>query len=150
MLVQRTYAAHLARPRLPIFRPVVVVAATTDYRLIEAIRERLNYGQVYEHQVSNTKRSHNPRKRRQWTYRLNVGQIPDFLGPVLPWLVLKQEQAILLLEAIEIKRSQAPLRGLPWEARFLLAENRPRLTEIYERIRALNTRGREVMPDVVN
>jgi hypothetical protein len=149
MLNKRTYSARVAHPpRLPIYRPVVVVAATTDYRLIDAISSRLGYGQVYEHAVSNTSLSHNPRKRRQWTYRLNTGQIPQFLAPVLPWLVLKTEQAQLLFEAIEIKRSQAPLRGVPWQARHQLADNRARLTEIYERIRALNTRGREVMPNV--
>jgi len=124
-----------------------VVASTTDYRLVDAIRDKLGYGQVYEHAVGNGG-SVNPRKRRQWTYRLNVGQIVEFLVPVRPWLVLKDEQAGLLLEAIEIKRSQAPLRGVAWEARHLLADNRRRLTEIYERIRALNTRGREVMPNV--
>lgn len=65
---------------------------------------------------------------------------------IRPWLVLKGEQADLLAEAMEIKRQMTP--GQPG---FLVASRPPlkqRIGEIYEMIRALNTRGREVMPNV--
>lgn len=125
------------------YRPVVVVAANTDYRLMEAISNRLGHGcgQVYEHCVSNTRSSYNPRKRRQWTYRLNVGQIRLVMPQVRPWLVLKGEQMDLLTEAMLIKASITP-----GQVGFL-PSNRPqlltRLDSIYAEIRALNTRGRE-------
>lgn len=119
------------------YRPVVVVACNTDYRLLEAIKERLEVGQIYEHRVAN-----NPNGRsRQWTYRLNVSQIQLILPQVLPWLVIKREQADLLLEAMAIKAEITP--GQPG----FLPANRPALVEkldaIYKEIRELNTRGRK-------
>jgi len=145
MLNRRTYSGNspaTRQPSGPIYRPVVVVASTTDYRLMDAIREKLTCGQVYQHRAGGDARA--PRKRSQWTYRLNVGQIREALPPIRPWLVLKGEQADLLAEAMEIKQQITP--GQPG---FLLV-NRPalkqRLDAIYLEIRALNTRGREVMP----
>lgn len=141
MLNKRTFSGNTvnttARGRGIQYRPVVVIAANTDYRLMEAIRERVGVGQVYEHQVSNTRKSYNPRKRRQWTYRLNVGQIPGVLDPVRPWLVLKGEQADLLREAMRIKAGY-------WPGTTDLTEYQTSLDGIYEQIRALNTRGREL------
>lgn len=133
---QRSVARHS-------YRPVVVVAANTDYRLMEAIRERIGVGQIYEHAVSNTRQSHNPRARRQWTYRLNVGQIQDLMPHVRPYLVLKGQQVDLLLEAMQIKASMHP--GQPG---FLAANREPltqRLDDIYAEIRRLNTKGREAV-----
>lgn len=143
MLNKRTYSGNspsTIRSKLPVYRPVVVIAATTDYRLMEAIREKILVGQVYEHRVSNTRKSYNPRKRRQWTYRLNVCQIKTWLPNIRPWLVLKGEQADLLLEAMSIKAQMTP--GQPG---FLLPQRkklRIRLDEIYAAIRAANTKGR--------
>lgn len=123
----------------PSYRPVVVVAATTDYRLMTAIKVKIGVGQIYEHRVSNTKPSNNPRARRQWTYRLNVGQIEVVLPQLLDWLVLKEEQARLLLEAMAIKRTTHP--NFPgWHLN--LPDARIRLDEIYTAIRKANTRGR--------
>lgn len=147
MLNKRTFSekaretvnpAMLAKPR---YRPVVVVASNTDYRLFEAIAARVP-GQIYKHQVSNTRDSHNPRRREQWTYRWNVGQIAEFLPLVKPWLVLKDAQAELLLEAMSIKLRLTPGKGNEWRH----AEQRDPLFEqldaIYGMIRELNTRGR--------
>lgn len=134
----KTSAAVLAKPR---YRPVVVVATNTDMRLFDAIAERVS-GQLYKHQVSNTRESHNPRRREQWTYRWNVGQINMYLPSVLPWLVIKKEQAALLLEACSIKERLTPGKGTEWRH----AEHRDpllaRMDSIYNDIRELNTRGR--------
>lgn len=143
MLSRRTYSGNTARTAVPgraSYRPVVVVAANTDPRLFEAIRTRLGVGQVYEHAVNGDPAR--ARRRRQWSYRLNVGQIKDVLPHVRPWLVLKGEQADLLAEAMQIKEEITP------GARGFLPANRPpllaRLDEIYLAIRAANTRGRKV------
>lgn len=123
------------------YRPVVVIAASTDYRLMTAIQQRLTVGQIYEHAVSNTRKSYNPRAARQWTYRLNVTQIWDVLPEVQPWLVLKNEQATLLLEAMTLKRSLTPGQtGFLPQNRDAIVE---RLDQIYTDIRVLNTRGRK-------
>lgn len=145
MLVRRTFSGRERTPRGQTgYRPVVVVAATTDPRLTEAIRTKLGYGQIYQHHIAGDPRA--PRRRSQWTYRLNVGQIRDTLPHIRPWLILKGEQADLLVEAMDIKTQITP--GQPG----FLPANRPpllqRLDAIYEQIRALNTRGREVMPNV--
>lgn len=125
------------------YRPVVVVAANTDHRLHDAIREKIGIGQIYQH-----KRHAEPdnlRRRRIWTYRLNVEQIHSVMPHVRPWLVIKGEQADLLAEAMQIKGQITP--GRPG----FLPANRPpliaRLDEIYLEIRALNTRGREKVTD---
>ena len=140
MLNKRDLSAGAPNGRTtPHYRPVVVIASNTDPRLHDAIRNKLGFGQVYEH-----KRHAEPdnfRRRRIWTYRLNVAQIHQVMPHVRPWLVIKAEQAELLAEAMEIKRQITP--GQPG----FLPENRTplvvRLDEIHLAIRALNTRGRE-------
>lgn len=147
MLNKRTFSgnspATQPRGRKTHYRPVVVVAANTDYRLMEAIKKEMGEGQIYEHKVSETRPSFNPRKRRQWTYRLNVGQIKTWLPQIAPWLVLKQEQAELLLEVLAIKTRLTPGVGTEWR---MAADRDPlnsRMDEIYEQVRELNARGRE-------
>jgi hypothetical protein len=144
MLNKRTYSGNTERTTLkakaPSYRPVVVIACNTDYRLMEAIRGRMQVGQICQHRVGGDPRT--PRKRSQWTYRLNVGQIWEWLPSIRPWLVLKGEQSDLLLEAMDIKRKITP--GQPG----FLPRNRPpflaRLDEIYASIRAANTVGRTI------
>jgi len=143
MLNKRTFsgnsAATTGRGRTIQYRPVVVIASNTDYRLHEAIRERIGVGQIYEHKRH--AEPDNMRRRRIWTYRLNVAQIEAIMPHVRPWLVIKGEQADLLAEAMQIKRSITP-----GEAGFLPANRPPliaRLDAIYDEIRTINTRGRE-------
>jgi len=123
------------------YRPVVVIAANTDYRLMEAITSHMGgEGQIYRHRVGGDPRT--PRKRSQWTYRLNVEQIERWLPAIRPWLVLKGEQSDLLLEAMDIKRQITP-----GQLGFLPANRGPlleRLDSVYAEIRILNTRGRTV------
>lgn len=141
MLNKRTYSVNArVHPKQPIYRPVVVIA-NTDYRLMEALMERTGINRVYEHKVSHTSKSHNPRKRRQWTWRMVVGDIRVVLPWVRPFLVLKGEQADLLLEACAIKAENTPRPG--WTPDD--GQRRQRMDAIYAEIRALNTRGR--VPD---
>lgn len=61
---------------------------------------------------------------------------------VRPWLVLKQPQTDLLLEALEIKQLLTPRKGEQWltaDQRFPLVS---RLGDLYAEIRRLNTTGR--------
>ena len=146
MLNKRTFSGNSSATTPmnsnPRYRPVVVLAAGTDYRLMEAIKNRIGVGQIYEHEVSNSSKSYNPRARRQWTYRLNVSQITDILPHLLPWLVLKREQSDLLLEAIRIKKRLTPVKGSGWNTPEIRVPSVERLDEIYQEIRHLNTRGR--------
>ena len=152
MLNRRTYSESWKKKRPTLgktltaknrFRPVVVIAAGTDVRLFDAIREKIGVGQVYTHRISNTAKSHNPRARIQYTYRLNVKQITEILPDVLPWLVLKKPQAELLLEAIEWNRKRNSTGGYPgFNDPEFREESYNRLNEIYSSIRALNTKGR--------
>jgi len=142
MLNKRTYSGNTASTmeRGGIhYRAVVVVACNTDYRLMEAIGDRMGVGQIYQHRINGDPRT--PRKRAQWTYRLNAGQIREWLPEIRPWLVLKGEQADLLMESLDIKTQLTP-----GNAGFLPANRPPlleRLDAIYTEIRRLNTRGRE-------
>lgn len=155
MLNRRTFsdaakakAAHAGVYSLARYRPVVCVAATTQYCLMEAIAGRVS-GSVYEHRVSNTKPSHNPRARRQWTFRWNVAQIVEYLPQVVPWLVIKQEQATLLLEATEIKNRLNPSTpGNDWYHPHTREPLRDRLDQIYAGIRQANTRGRTLDEEI--
>ena len=127
------------------YRPVVVIASNTQYCLMEAIRERLpDVGNIYEHRVSETRPSFNPRARRQWTFRLEVGGTRVVLPQLMDWLVIKQESAQLLLRAIELKESLRPVKGKTpvWADPALRIPVLAELDEIYNKIRASNTRGR--------
>lgn len=135
---------HMGPRGYPRYRPVVVIAANTDYRLMEAIRSVMREGQIYEHRVSNTRGSYNPRKKQQWTYRLNIEQIDRWLPKIRPYLVLKGEQADLLAEVMGLKASRDPRK--PGSIRDVEGkqEIERRVEEIYAQTRELNTRGREV------
>ena len=140
MLNKRTYSGNTPqthnRTAYPHYRPAVVVACFTYEPLRYAIAAVVP-GQVYQHRVGGDPRT--PLKRSQWTYRWNVSQIVEYLPQVLPWLVIKQEQARLLLRATKIKHSYVP------GSRERDAEFRASLDEIYLSIRRLNTRGRTAL-----
>lgn len=71
----------------------------------------------------------------------NSGVMVNVLPEVQPWLVLKNDQATLLLEAMTLKRSLTPGQtGFLPQNRDAIVE---RLDQIYTDIRVLNTRGRK-------
>lgn len=146
MLGRRTFSGNTRQvPRNPHYRAVVSIA-NCDYRLMEALVLHTGVVRVYEHRVSNTAKSHNPRKNRQWTWRLASEDIRLWMPRVRPFLVLKGEQADLLLEALVIKQQLTATKGQRWLSPDQCRGLSVRLSEIYAEIRALNTRGREV-PD---
>lgn len=118
-----------------------LVICGTDVRLLEALVVNTGVMRIYSHRVNGDPRS--PRKRQQWTWRLTANDIRDWLPAIRPYLVIKGEQADLLLEALSIKDKLNPnSRGFQVIWRSQLVE---RLDEIYGAIRSLNTRGRIVI-----
>lgn len=117
-----------------------VAVYNTDKRLMDALVERTGIGRVYTHTRAP---KHNHKKTSyRWTM---VAQDVRRLGPrLLPWLVCKQEQMVLLLEALEIADRATPRKGEKW-ARS--EEDMARRDEIYAEIRRMNTRGRETLEE---
>lgn len=87
------------------FRAVVTIS-NTDYRLMEALLEKTGTGQVYTHKRTDK------RKKVAYTWRLNHHQIKEWLPLILPWLVLKHDQAVLILEALELADQLSPGGGI--------------------------------------
>lgn len=140
MLGKRVYSKNEKAKRNDHFRAAVVICGT-DVRLLETIVINTGVMRIYSHRVNDAPKS--PRKRQQWTWRLGAYDIRLWLPAIKPYLVIKGEQADLLLEALEIKQRLDPsTKGFKVIWRSKLTE---RLSEIYEAMRALNTRGRIIM-----
>lgn len=137
MFVKRVGSKKAKVRRNPHYRAVVSIA-TADYRLMEALIKQTGIDRVYQHRINGDPRT--PMKRASWTWRLTSEDIQEWLPRVLPYLVLKQQQAKLLLEAIKIKNKLTP--GSPaynfkeWQRLV------PRLHLVHAEITKLNRAGR--------
>lgn len=115
----------------------VVTIANTDLRLMNRLVTVTKITRVYEH-VRQEKENH---KKTAYTWRMAPTEIRG-LGPLLiPWLVCKQEQMTLLLEALDIAAKCTPIKGQPWSLDPTLLQRRD---EIVEAISSLNRKGRFV------
>lgn len=113
------------------WRPQVGIY-NTDTRLMEALKDRVGTGSVYAH----TRTPKENQKKTSYRWNLNATQIRALLPSVLPWLILKKEQAELLLEACSL--IEANKTGRPPEEAVRL-----RVAEIADTIKHLNRKGRE-------
>lgn len=122
------------------WRPVVSVY-NTDRRLMEALRERTGGGVVYTHQ----RQPQENHKKTAYSWRMRISEIRAWLPELLPWLVCKREQAELLLEALDLKASLTPAKGLPMAQTVARRDEvRARIADIAGSISHLNRKGREM------
>lgn len=88
------------------------------------------------------------RAKTAYEWRLNSTECRWFLPIVIPHLVLKQEQATLLLEALALKDKKKPVSGKKWT--HLADPNRANINARIEAIAAeigrLNRKGRQPDP----
>lgn len=149
MLNKRTFSGNTSQTtkrtlRTP-FRAVVSVY-NTNYLLFEKLTETFpDRGRVYQHRVNGSPPT--PRKRAAWSWRLANNGIRWALPQVRPYLVLKTQQADLLLEALEIKNTLTPQLGETWLTKDQRHPLVSQLEIIYAEIRRLNTVGRTVLPE---
>lgn len=137
MLTKRVRSNKAKVQRKDHFRTSVVICGT-DIRLLETLVVNTGILRIYSHRVNGA--ANTPRKRQMWTWRLASEDIRLWLPAIRPYLVIKGEQADLLLEALDIKHQITPGNaGFMPTVRPALIE---RLGSIYGIIRSLNTRGR--------
>lgn len=125
--------------RQPHYRASVAIAMT-DERLANAIIERTGIERVYSHGRKGV------RHRTQYTWRMTASEIKVWLPCLIPWLVLKREQATLLLEALKLADLCTPRKGEKWD-RSVVDASKLRRDEIYAEIRKLNNRGFGSVPE---
>ena len=145
MLNKRTFSekARAIRRRSTHYRAVVSIC-NTDARLFVELTTQTNISRIYCHRVNGAATT--LMKRQMWTWRMANDDIREWLPKIRPFLVMKGEQADLLLEALDIKDQMVPGKvGFLPVNRVLLSA---RLTEIYEKIRKLNTRGRVALGEL--
>jgi len=105
------------------WKPVVQFNQTSE-TFIKGIQETVGYGQVIK--VNYAK----PRKC-QWVYVVTANPIRWVLPKIVPFLLKKKEQAILLLEALDLIKQH----------RSCHTHNIARLEEIYKKLRSLHEKG---------
>lgn len=115
-----------------------VVVYNTDLRLIEAIVERTGVNRVYTHK----RQARENHKRTAYSWRLVANDIRQWGPLLLPWLVCKREQMVLLLEALALADRNTPRAGQSWQQ-----QSNERRDEIVAEISRLNRKGREPAPD---
>lgn len=135
MFIRRVASSSAKVQRNPHYRAQVGIY-NTDLRLMDAIAERTGISRVYTH-VRPVKENH---KKTSYRWSINSAEIREIGPHVLPWLVCKQEQMTLLLEALEIADRLTPRKGEKW---VRSESDIARRDEIYAEIRRMNTRGRE-------
>lgn len=140
MLTRRAHSLKQPVMRQVHYRATISIA-TTDMRLMYALRQNTGISRIYRHRINGDPRA--PQKRAQYTWRLANDDIRLWLPKVRPYLVLKGKQADLLLEALAIKAYITPgsVGFLPKNRVKQIA----RLHKIYAKIRQLNQRGRVVL-----
>lgn len=114
-------------------RPVVSVS-NTDVRLMDALKERTGTGSVYLHRRAPKENQ----KRDGYTWRLNASDQRIWIPRIRPFLVLKGEQADLLMEALVLRETRTSVSG-----GTLVLDGLDRLFEIQAEISNLNRKGRE-------
>lgn len=117
------------------FRSYTTVAGT-DLRLMDALQERTRAGRVYKHKRTGNERT----KKLAYTWRLTAEEQRKWLPRVLPFLVIKKEQAEALLRALELKDQLRFTKGfrITAQTRDDLAGQ---ISEIYLELRQLNRKG---------
>lgn len=133
MLIRRVAGPNAKVQRNPHYRAQVGVY-NTDYRLMDALVDRTGVNRVYTH-VRQPKENH---KKTSYRWNMVADEIREWGPKLLPWLICKREQMVLLLEALEIAEGNTPRLGQP-----LAYSGLERRDEIYAEIRRLNTKGRE-------
>lgn len=141
MLVKRAYAKKQQSNKKHAHYRAIVSICNTNYKLFDALTSNTGICRIYEHRVNGP--ADRPRARRMWTWRMVATDIRHWLPLIRPFLVLKGEQADLLLEATAIKLRVAPQAGVP----NVRNDKIDRLDAIYAAIRKLNTRGRTLLND---
>lgn len=100
----------------------VVSVSNTDIRLMQTLSWGIWAGRVYTHVRKLNANSMNHR-RTAYTWRLNATEIRLILPKIIPWLTLKKEQAILLMEYLDMASSPEVLySGLPNPRKFEIAD----------------------------
>lgn len=130
-----TIARNPQLARYPRIRAVVSVY-NTHRGLLERAQELFG-GSIYAH----TRQPQENHKRTAYSWRLTAAQMRVLLPQLLPWLIVKREQATLLMEALALKSELTPTKGAEWrrsEAAY------PRLVEIQALVSALNRKGRQM------
>lgn len=113
------------------YLPLINVT-NTDQRAVDWLRQRFG-GKIYR-----SKRAL-PQHKTALRWTLTGKWAAAFIREILPYLVLKREQAMLLLEYY------APGAHFHWGNRALPTEELQRRRELHDAISALNRRG--VIPD---
>jgi len=114
----------------------VLAVSNTERRLLEAIIEKTGTGRIYQH----NRPPHENHKRVAYTWRLNATELRVWLPWLIPWLVLKKEQAQLLLAGLEIQATLTPRLGVS-SSDPAYQEARNRRVEIAAGIKYLNRKG---------
>lgn len=109
--------------------------ANTNYKLMEALIEKTGIDCVYTHN-----RPVGSKQKPLYTWRMNATQIKKWLPFIHPWLVLKREQAEIMMEVVGIREKATPRKGEKWVIPNS-KEYQEKLSNAVDRIRILNRRG---------
>ena len=113
----------------------LVVVGNTDARLIHWLQERFD-GSV------TVRPRNNPRQKPCWIWTLTGSDIEPFIGAVEPYLRLKREQALLLLEyRTTVIPGQKGGRSQGGHAKKTTPAIRANRLEMKSRLQLLNKRG---------
>ena len=135
MLIKRVAGPSAKVQRNPHYRAQVCVY-NTDLRLMDALVRRTGIDRVYTH----TRQPKENHKKTSYRWNMVADDIREWGPLLLPWLVCKKEQMLLLLEALEIADGNTPRPVQPWVVSGL-----DRRDQIHVEIRRLNTKGRETL-----
>lgn len=113
---------------------LVISVSNTHLGLLSAIIQKTGLGTIYTH----TRQPKENHKKTSYTWRLNTTEIREILPSLAPWLIVKREQADLMMEALGIKEEATPAKG-----KIPTKETSDRLRALSEAMSILNKKGRE-------
>jgi len=118
------------------YRPILQFA-NTNRVFLEKIKEILDCGMIRE--LKNTQ-SRGSNWKKEYELRIFASGIRRIVPNILPFLLIKRRQALLIMEAVKIT---GDIRRIPLSKRSiqLLEPYYERLEQLYVKIRELNKRG---------
>jgi len=118
------------------YRPILQIA-NTNKAFLEKIKEILGFGMIRE--LKNAK-SRNNKWKKEYELRIFANGIRRIVPNILPFLLIKREQALLIVEAVKITEI---IRRTPPSKRDIqeLEPYYERLEQLYVKMRELNKKG---------
>jgi hypothetical protein len=119
-IIKRSMAKQGKKCRRGFQRRYILTIANTSKELLTEVQERLGYGNLVEHKQNQK----HPNWKTGYTLRFYEGKLRELIPQVMPFLILKQNEAQIISTSLSIIKSTSTKEANEHEHQLLELENR--------------------------